>query len=213
MYLYVIRHGESYVNLPEWDADRPGGWDAGLTERGFAQAQALAQWLPTHVYELDALYSSSMQRAYQTAEVLAAAYNIDIRADDRLREYGNNYADHRPIPAEQMIVNTVELSLERFPYNPPYEGLKNAETMFHFRARVALFMEEIIIKHLGQHVVTVAHGGVVNSVFAYCFNIPPISMCVVHPGHTTITHFEYRPRLMREKWILHYQGRCEHLRR
>lgn len=38
MHLYMIRHGQSHVNLPDWD----GGFDEGLTELGQRQAAAQA---------------------------------------------------------------------------------------------------------------------------------------------------------------------------
>jgi hypothetical protein len=41
MHLYLIRHGQSYINLKEW---QEGNVDAGLTELGQRQANALAAW-------------------------------------------------------------------------------------------------------------------------------------------------------------------------
>ena len=48
MKLYLIRHGESYINLPDW---QKGYIDVGLTELGHQQAHALAKWLPSHIHE------------------------------------------------------------------------------------------------------------------------------------------------------------------
>ena len=50
MQLYLIRHGQSYVNLK----DRPNGnTDEGLTELGKAQAQRLGAWLPSHIAAIE----------------------------------------------------------------------------------------------------------------------------------------------------------------
>ena len=97
MHLFLIRHGQSYVNLPDFDLKSDP--DAPLTELGEQQAAALAQWLPTQVATIDALYCSTMQRARQTAGFIAKAYpNLTITFDDHLREIGSNRADHTPLP-------------------------------------------------------------------------------------------------------------------
>ena len=64
MHLYMIRHGQSYVNLPDWSGTN---WDQPLTELGRQQAAALAAWLPQHLPEVNILYASTMLRARETA--------------------------------------------------------------------------------------------------------------------------------------------------
>ena len=61
MHLYLIRHGQSFVNLREWDK---GNVDVGLTPLGQRQAAALAGWLPSVIPTVDALYASTMLRAW-----------------------------------------------------------------------------------------------------------------------------------------------------
>lgn len=46
MHLYLIRHGQSFVNLEDWSG---GNQDVGLTELGQRQAAALAAWLPARL--------------------------------------------------------------------------------------------------------------------------------------------------------------------
>ena len=62
MHLYLIRHGQSYVNLPDWsgvNADEP------LTELGRQQAAALAAWLPQRLAQVNHIYASTMARAHR----------------------------------------------------------------------------------------------------------------------------------------------------
>ena len=56
MHFYLIRHGQSYVNLSDW----AGHLDAGLTELGKRQAAALAAWLP----QLSLIHISEPTRPY-----------------------------------------------------------------------------------------------------------------------------------------------------
>jgi len=97
--LYFIRHGQSFVNLADW---AEGNVDVGLTELGQRQAQALGRWLPTAVPHVDAIYTSTMARARETAAAATAAYALPIQFDDRLREIGNNRTDHSPWPADTL---------------------------------------------------------------------------------------------------------------
>jgi len=61
LHLLLIRHGQSFVNLEDWE---DGYVDAGLTPLGQRQAEKLAQWLAANV-QLDALYTSTMARTLE----------------------------------------------------------------------------------------------------------------------------------------------------
>ena len=59
MHLYLIRHGQSHVNLEEWES---GNTDEGLTELGQRQAAALAEVdAGTESVEPNAIYASTMR--------------------------------------------------------------------------------------------------------------------------------------------------------
>ncbi len=79
--LLLARHGETDWNRARrWQghADRP------LTDRGRAQATALAERLAD--IELDAVYSSDLRRARETAEAVARAQGLDVVELPELRE-------------------------------------------------------------------------------------------------------------------------------
>ena len=80
MDLYLIRHGQSYVNLPDWDS---GNTDEPLTDLGQRQATAVAAWLPSHLEKVDAIFASTMKRARETAAPIAVTYGMEITWDTR----------------------------------------------------------------------------------------------------------------------------------
>ena len=82
--LYIIRHGEAYTNIESVIGGMQG--DRGLTERGIAQAEALARRLSTGEIAADVLYASTLPRARATAEHVAAALKLPIAWDDELHE-------------------------------------------------------------------------------------------------------------------------------
>jgi len=84
--LLLLRHGES-----EWNAVRrwQGMADVELTDRGRQQARRAAEVLLGIVDEPDRvrMWSSTLKRAAETADLIAAAFGIDeVRRDARLAE-------------------------------------------------------------------------------------------------------------------------------
>lgn len=208
MQLYLIRHGQSYVNLKDWPN---GNTDEGLTELGKAQAARLGTWLPTHLADLDAIYASTMRRARETVAAIATHYDVEVKFDDRLREIGNNRLDHSPWPNDALPKDFAEYWASERPFSPLILNEVWAESYMHFRTRVGILLEELIDNHRGQRVALVAHGGVVDAAFDHIFNIGPWRRCEVWDHNTAITYFEHVEIAGRETWRLHYHNRVEHL--
>ncbi|MGB4966817.1 MAG: histidine phosphatase family protein [Candidatus Saccharimonadales bacterium] len=70
--LYFVRHGESYINIEDVFATKPGAPnDKGLTSRGKAQAQAGADKAAARHFKPDLVVASPLVRARETAEIIA----------------------------------------------------------------------------------------------------------------------------------------------
>ncbi|MCI0396350.1 MAG: histidine phosphatase family protein [Chloroflexi bacterium] len=208
MHLYLIRHGQSHVNLTEWAS---GNTDEGLTELGKRQAAALAGWLPHHVPIANAIYASTMRRARETAAPLAAAYRVAIRYDDRLREIGNNRLDHTPWPNDDLPREYAEYWASERPFSPVTPIIEGGETFIHFRARVGLLIEELVERHRDGVVLAICHGGVIEAAFDHIFNVGPWRRCEIWNHNTGVTYFEYVAHPRRETWRLHYNNYICHL--
>src|SRR6185437_7371482 len=79
--ILVARHGET-----DWNREqRWQGWaDPPLNETGRAQARQLAEEL--RGVPFDAVYSSDLRRAHETALIVAEPHGVPVIADERLRE-------------------------------------------------------------------------------------------------------------------------------
>lgn len=160
--LLFVRHGATHANdIGYWQ-----GWeDTSLTEIGLAQAQAVAQRIARDFAPV-AVYSSSLRRAFQTAEPIARAVGCPLIPHDGLRE----------IHFGQVSGLTIEQFRERFP------GLWEAwtdktnldfrwpdgETRRAFFTRVWAAVDEILAAHPGgETVVIVGHGGSLRAALAY----------------------------------------------
>ncbi len=81
MLIHCIRHGQSTSNA---EGRVQGQLDVPLSDLGLRQSEAVAQALAG--LPVDALYSSPLRRAMETAELLAARLHLPIRTDPRLME-------------------------------------------------------------------------------------------------------------------------------
>ena len=158
--LILVRHGQTLHNV----AGRVAGWtDSPLSEIGHQQAEVLA----AHVAErhpLEALYSSPLQRAYDTARAVGRRVGLVpvMREDLKEMNFGD-LEDHTEaeIAARRPEVWAASLNLEDEAFAWP-----GGEARGSFHARVRHAFREIIAAHLGQTVAIVSHGGVLGTYVA-----------------------------------------------
>lgn len=91
MKLYFVRHGESEANTLRVISNR--GWVHPLTEKGRHQAHDLADRLCGA--GIARIYTSPLQRAVQTAQILARTLEVEAEITDALREFDCGIAEGR----------------------------------------------------------------------------------------------------------------------
>ena len=154
MRLLLIRHAESQGNF---ERRLQGRREFPLTERGLAQARALAERLVS--LPLSAVYSSPVGRAMQTARVIASKACLDVVAEPRLQEYDFGEAvsglTWQEIREQQpAVIEAFRSGGTDFPAYPGEEG-RDA-----FQDRVRAAMRDIAERHDHQESVAVmTHAG------------------------------------------------------
>ena len=159
MELILVRHG-----LPLRVEQEHGRADPALSELGHREAGQVGAWLGRE--RIDAIYTSPMRRAVETAAPLAQQRTMQpIIRDDRA-EY-DRAASHY-IPMEQ-------LKAEDYPAWKAFVdgGYGDDFDIEVFRRRVAAAMEAIIDAHRGERVAVFCHGGVVNVWASTVLDMPP----------------------------------------
>jgi broad specificity phosphatase PhoE len=164
--LLLARHGET-----DWNREgRWQGWaDPPLNDTGRAQARLLAEQLRETPF--DAVYSSDLERARETAEILAAPHGVPVVLDRDLRE----------IDVGSWSGLTREEIAERFPDGSRPDG----ETHEQQAARVRAAVTRIAREHPGGRVLVVGHGGTIRSIHDVITDLPyhPIANCGVLEVH------------------------------
>jgi broad specificity phosphatase PhoE len=146
----LIRHGQT-----DWNREGryQGQSDVPLNETGRQQARRLAQMLDPGT--ITAIYSSDLERASETAAILAAALKLPFSTDTRLREINQG-------EWEGQLVGTIQdrfadlwkrRSLDPAGVRPP-----GGETVGEVSARVLAALDEIARRHPAGSVLIVSHG-------------------------------------------------------
>jgi len=152
--LCLIRHGET-----DWNAIGrfQGSIDIPLNAKGITQAQAAGEALKQ--CKFDALYSSDLQRARMTADVVAETLQRPIIPEPRLRERHLGLLEGlMPAEAEAKYPDAyLPLKARRLDYAPP-----QGEEVAAFQQRVSAVLQHILHTHPGQQILAVAHGGVLD---------------------------------------------------
>ena len=206
-HLYLIRHGEAYTNVEAVIGGMLG--DRGLTERGVAQAEALARRLAGGEIAADVLYASTLPRARATAEHVAEALKLPIKWDEDLQEL-------RPGESDGMRVEDARAKFAGFsaflrePFTPIAPG---GESWGSFQARTSAALERIITQHQDQTIVVVAHGGTIEVSFLYMLGLGPHARArnAFHGQNTAITHWRHVDSFGRPEWQMVAHNDHHHL--
>lgn len=172
MELWLIRHA-----LPLRIDGGDGPADPALAPDGLEQAARLAAcW---SAFGADAVYSSSMRRAQETAAPLAQALGVEVEVVDDLKEYDAHESTY--IPLEELRADPAlwELAVEAW-LSPEAEAQRQ-----QFRERVVGSIDAIAAAHGGERVAVVCHGGVINAYLSTVIGLP--ATMFFEPAYTSVS--------------------------
>ena len=149
--LYLIRHGE-YENPHALFHGRLPGFP--LSPKGRKAAAALAKLLEKQ--PIVAVYSSPLKRAFVTAEIIAKAHSLAVKADDRLLDIRT--------PFEGKSIAFME-SIDWNFYRPEFVR-QGSEMLSEIFNRMDDFIREKVRQNLGKQIVAVSHGDPIMSIWA-----------------------------------------------
>jgi probable phosphoglycerate mutase len=172
----IVRHGQSSYNSLKMIQGRCD--ESVLTEKGCEDAHKVGTALSS--LNFDAVYSSPLQRAKNTAEVILSylpgspelltpsnLMEIDLPLWEKLHKsevkekFAEDYRCWKERPHELcMVIPTTEGTREHFPVLALYEQAKQ-------------FWQEVLLRHQGGTVLIVAHNGINRCLITSALGIPP----------------------------------------
>ncbi len=182
MNLLLIRHGQTNWNLEQ---RFQGQSDIPLNETGRKQAAALAERLAAETF--DAVYTSDLQRATETAKIICAS---PIHPDPRLREV--NFGDWEGLTYDEIKAKHPETlaawEADIFKNAPPH-----GETLEGLAERVQFILDELRAKHQDQRILIVAHGGVLQTLICLALKLPPTMYWQFHLSTASLSEVAFYP--------------------
>lgn len=162
--LCIVRHGET-----AWNAEHrvQGQLDIPLNQIGLRQAQAVGAALREERF--DAIYSSDLSRARQTAEPISNFLSMKLLIEQNLRErhYGIferlTYAEvRRKFPEDYA----------RFEARDPDYAFRTGESLRDFSGRSIAILSKIATENEGRNILVFTHGGVLDKLYRHVTGLP-----------------------------------------
>lgn len=190
-----VRHGQTPTTGKELPGRRPG---LHLADSGREQAQATADAV-ARLPKVDAIYSSPLERARETAAPIAAARGLRVQVDKGLVEVdigdwtGEELKSVRRTPAWKVV--------QRYPSGFRFPG---GESFLDLQARIVGTIERLVAAHPGGTVVAVSHADVIKAAVVQALGSPldmfqrlSISPCSV----TAVAYGELAPMVLTLNWV------------
>jgi broad specificity phosphatase PhoE len=182
MIVYLVRHGETNVASSGLYGRNSG---VHLNATGKAQAQRVAEYLEE--WPVQAIYSSPLERALETAEPLAARKSISVETMDAFNEVdqgdwtGRTWSELHDDPSWRL-------------YNTFRSGTScpNGEMAVEIQARVVRALHQLLAGS-DRHIVIVSHADVIRAAVAFYAGIPLDLSLRVEISLGSVSTLEVRP--------------------
>jgi broad specificity phosphatase PhoE len=151
--LYWVRHGENPANITKVFSSKL--LDLSLTPKGVLQAEQTAEYFKHN--HVDAIYSSPMKRAIETAELIAASQHLEISVVEDFIEVDVGELDGRHMSGE--IFSTHQKVLDDWFSGRTETRFPGGENYLELWYRMRKGFEKVIGDHDDRNIIVVAHGG------------------------------------------------------
>jgi len=184
--IIFLRHGQAKNNIERILTGRTPG--VPLTEEGINQAEKAAKFLE-HM-NISAIYSSPIERARHTAEIVGKHNSLDVTIDDRLIEL--DMGKFTGVPYDE-IFNSHGNVFMKF-YNGELEIAHNGvETFSEVKKRVLGIVDHVIENHPDENVVLVTHMDPIKAMLSTVVDLTPTNLFELIIANASLNIFrEYK---------------------
>lgn len=158
MKVYMVRHGQTDYNLNNL---LQGKSNIPLNSKGIEQANILKEKIKN--LKIEHIYSSSLDRAVTTANIINSEFNLPINIENDLVE--RSFGILEGVEGSQYDIDLF------WDYECDYK-YKDVESVKEFLERINNFYERLYKKHKDENILIVAHNGVNIATYCYFNGIP-----------------------------------------
>ena len=178
--IIFLRHAQAENNTKRILAGRTEG--VPLTKTGIEQAERIAKYLAP--IDISAIYSSPIERAKHTAEIVAKNCSLDVVLDERLTEI--NMGKFTRMNYDDMFAKYGNIFL-KFYENDPVISEHEVETFPDVQKRVLDMVDHVVKKHNNENVILVTHMDPIKSMLAKVMNLVPKTLFELIIANASLT--------------------------
>jgi len=164
--IIFLRHGQAENNTKKILAGRSP--DVNLTETGIEQAEDAGRMLKS--LNIAAIYSSPIDRAIQTADIVCNHCNLEYVTDDRLIEL--DMGKFTKMPYDQIFAKHGNVFLKFYEGNDEVSE-NGVETFAKVQKRIFEMVDFVINKHKNENVVLVTHMDPIKAMIGKTLSLKP----------------------------------------
>ena len=184
--IIFLRHAQAENNTKRILAGRTEG--VPLTKTGIQQAEQISEYLKP--LDISAIYSSPIERAKHTAEIVTKNSAIDVELDDRLTEI--DMGKFTRMNYDDMFAKYGNIFL-KFYENDPVIAEHEVETFPDVQKRILDMVDHVIEKHKNENVILVTHMDPIKSMLANVMDLKPktlFELIIANASFTILTEQE-----------------------
>jgi len=181
--IIFLRHAQAENNAKRILAGRTEG--VHLTKTGIEQAEQIAKYLKP--LDISAIYSSPIERASHTAEIVAKNRSLEVVLDERLTEI--DMGKFTRMNYDDMFAKYGNIFL-KFYENDPVISEHEVETFPDVQKRVLDMVDDVLKKHNNENVILVTHMDPIKSMLATVMDLKPkilFELIIANASLTIIT--------------------------
>ena len=182
MFLF-LRHGQAKNNIERVLAGRAKGYP--LTDLGIKQANNIAEFLKP--FNISAIYSSPVERAEQTAGIVAKKLGLIYTIDERLTEI--NMGSLSEMSYDEMFARHGNIFLKFYEGHEIIEQ-NGIETFSSIKKRVIDIVEHCSQKHADKHILFVTHMDPIKSMLSTVMQLKSESLYELIIRNASVTMFK-----------------------
>ncbi len=178
--IIFLRHAQAENNTKRILAGRTEG--VPLTKAGIEQAESIAKYLKP--LNISAIYSSPIERASHTAEIVAKNNSLDYELDDRLTEI--EMGRFTRMNYDDMFAKYGNIFL-KFYENDPVIAEHEVETFPEVQRRVLDMVTHVVKKHKNENVIFVTHMDPIKSMLSIVMDLKPKTLFELIIANASLT--------------------------
>jgi probable phosphoglycerate mutase len=178
--IIFLRHAQAENNTKRILAGRTEG--VPLTKTGIEQAGRIAEYLKP--LDISTIYSSPIERASHTAEIVAKNNSLDCKLDDRLTEI--DMGKFTRMNYDDMFAKYGNIFL-KFYENDPVISEHEVETFPQVQSRILGMVDHLVEKHKNENVILVTHMDPIKSMLSTVMDLKPKTLFELIIANASLT--------------------------